>query len=68
MLKLQDITTKQIPNDNYHTWLYPSNTLKLIPYNVNIAVDILGNVFGISNTIIPNYSYYLIINLYIYHG
>lgn len=70
MLKLKDLTNKQIPNDNYHTWLYPSNTLKLIPYNVNIAIDMLGNVFGLSGTIIPTYSYYLMtdnINSCIYY-
>lgn len=60
ILKIKDIITLQIPQGNYHCWLYPHNELKLITYNIDINIDNVGNISDIYN--IPTYSFYMIKN------
>ena len=60
MLQKKDMSVLQIPTGSYHCWYIPKSYLNLISFNVNINIDIAGNVSNISN--IPNNSYYLVKN------
>ena len=62
MIPVGDISNNIIPKSNYMSWLFPKNKLHLIPFNVSINIDISGNISGLSNTILPTYSYYMIQN------
>ncbi len=71
ILKIKDITTKQIPNDNYYCWIFPKEYLKLVKYNINFNIDSLGNIQGLSSLTnqpiivengiyLPTYSFYMV--------
>lgn len=64
MLKIGDITMKQIPKGNYHTYILPSDSINMIKYNgLNISIDSNGNVSGMTSHPdggLPTYSFYMI--------
>ena len=71
ILKINEIISKQIPQDNYQCWIINNDYLELVKYDINISTDTLGNILGLSSitnlpTIIPmgiylpTYSFYMI--------
>ena len=61
MLKINQIKTKQIPNANYHAWILSLKDLPMTEYtNQTIEINNYGNLSGITETYMQNFSYYLI--------
>jgi hypothetical protein len=62
MMRKENIKTYNIPKGNYHTWILPQDTLRLIPYTVNYDIDINRNITNLELNKIPEYSYYIVID------